>query len=81
VFEEWVGEASVFGFEILPQRKSSALKHMAGALPTDGVGCTLSVGREVEMEIPDKGTWNQTGEANFRRPQTQVRRRRWRALG
>ena len=28
-----------------------------------------------------KGTWNQTGEANFRRAQTQVRRRRWRALG
>jgi hypothetical protein len=26
----------------------------AGALHTDGVGCTLSVGREVKMEIPAK---------------------------
>jgi len=30
----------------------SSLKNLAGALPTDGVGCTLSVGREVKMEIP-----------------------------
>ncbi len=53
VFEEWVGEASVFGFEILLQPlESSALKHLAGALPTDGGACTLSVGREVKMEIP-----------------------------
>jgi hypothetical protein len=47
VFEEWVGEAPVFGFEILPQPPEKALhliKNLAGALPTDGVGCTLSVG-------------------------------------
>src|ERR1039458_5806234 len=29
-------------------------KHLAGALHVDGVGCTLSVGREVKMEIPDQ---------------------------
>jgi hypothetical protein len=63
VFEEWMGEASVFGFEILPRRrKGSALKNPAGALHTDGVGCTLSAGREVKMEIPDK-----TKEANRRK--------------
>src|SRR5437879_13179283 len=33
--------------------KGSALKNLAGALHTDGVACTLSVGREVKMEIPD----------------------------
>lgn len=33
-------------------RKGSALKNLAGALHADGVGCTLSVGREVKMEIP-----------------------------
>ncbi len=33
------------------RRKGSALKHLAGALHTDGVGCTSSVGREVKMEI------------------------------
>lgn len=34
------------------RRKGSALKNLAGALHADGVGCTLSVGREVKMEIP-----------------------------
>ena len=34
------------------RRKGSALKNLAGALHTDGGGCTLSVGREVKMEIP-----------------------------
>jgi len=34
------------------RRKDSALKHLAGALHADGGGCTLSVGREVKMEIP-----------------------------
>ena len=29
-----------------------ALKNLAGALHTDGVGHTLSVGREVKMETP-----------------------------
>jgi hypothetical protein len=46
VFEEWVGEASVFGFEIFRSRqKGSALKNLAGALHTDGGGCTLSAGQ------------------------------------
>jgi hypothetical protein len=30
----------------------SAFNNLAGALHTDRVGCTLSVGREVKMEIP-----------------------------
>jgi hypothetical protein len=34
------------------RRKGSALKNLAGALHADRVGCTLSVGREVKMEIP-----------------------------
>jgi hypothetical protein len=34
------------------RRKGSALQNLAGALHTDGVGCMLSVGREVKMEIP-----------------------------
>jgi PEP-CTERM motif len=54
VFEEWVGEASVFGFEILPQPSERlCLKNLAGALHTDGGGCTLSVGREGKMGILD----------------------------
>jgi hypothetical protein len=33
VFEEWVGEASVCDFEIVPQpSESSAVKNLAGAL-------------------------------------------------
>jgi hypothetical protein len=53
VFEEWVGEASVLTLRFCrSRRKSSALKNLAGALYTDGVGCTLSVGRKVKMEIP-----------------------------
>ena len=35
-------------------RKGSALKDLAGALHTDAGGCTLSVGRELTMEIPAK---------------------------
>jgi hypothetical protein len=34
--------------------KGSALKNLAGALHTEAVRCTLSVGREVKTEIPDK---------------------------
>ena len=34
------------------RRKFSALKNLAGALPTDGIGFTLSVVWEVKMEIP-----------------------------
>ena len=53
MFEEWVGEASVFGFEILPQPSERfCTQNLAGALHTDGVGYTLSVGQEVKMEIP-----------------------------
>jgi len=33
------------------RRKNSSLKNLAGALRTDGVKCTSSVGREVKMEI------------------------------
>src|ERR1039458_1983556 len=52
VFEEWVGEASVLALRFWRgRRKGSALKNMAEALQTDGLGCTLSVGREVKMEI------------------------------
>jgi hypothetical protein len=54
VFEEWVGEASVFGVEILPQPSERlCTQNLAGTLHTDGVGSMLSVGREVKMEIPD----------------------------
>jgi len=40
------------GAMMISRRKGSALKNLAGALHTDGGGCTLSVGREVKMEIP-----------------------------
>ena len=33
-------------------QKGSALENLAGALPADGVGCTLSLVWEVKMEIP-----------------------------
>jgi len=36
------------------RRKGSALRNLAGTLHTDGAACTLSVGREVKMEIPAK---------------------------
>jgi len=42
VFEEWVGEASVLALRFCrSRRKGSALKNLAGALHTDGGGCTL----------------------------------------
>ena len=48
-----MGEASVFGFEILPQPSERlCTQNLARALHADGVECTLSVGREVKMEIP-----------------------------
>jgi hypothetical protein len=34
------------------RRKGRAVKNLAGTLHADRVGCTLSVGREVKMEIP-----------------------------
>jgi len=36
------------------RRKGSPLKNLAGALHADGIGCTLSAGREVKMEIAAK---------------------------
>jgi hypothetical protein len=53
VCESEVGEASVFGFEILPP-SSERLRapKLVGALHADGFQCTLSVIREVEMQIP-----------------------------
>jgi hypothetical protein len=55
VFEEWVGQASVLGFQILPQPSERlCTQNLAGALHIDGVGCMLSVGREVKIEIPVK---------------------------
>ena len=35
---------------LTPPSEGSALKNLAGALPTDEVGSTLSVGREVKMK-------------------------------
>src|SRR6266481_3433161 len=46
---------SVFGFEILPQPSERlCIQNLAGALYSEGAGCTLSLGPEVKMEIPDK---------------------------
>ena len=54
-WQEWVGEASVFGFEICRhRRKCTALKNLTGALYADGVQSTLWVIREVKMEIPEQ---------------------------
>jgi len=53
VFEEWVGEGQFLALRFCRgRRKGSALKNLAGALHTDEGECTLSVGREVKMEIP-----------------------------
>ena len=51
--EKRVREAQFWalGFSYNRQR-GSALKNLAGALPADGVGCTLSLVWEVKMEIP-----------------------------
>ena len=51
---EWVGEGQFLALRFCRgRRKGSALKNLARALHTDGVGGTLSVGREVKMEILD----------------------------
>jgi hypothetical protein len=56
VLEEWVGERQFLALKFCrSRRKGSALKNVAGALQTDGGGCTLSVGREVKMEILVEG--------------------------
>jgi len=52
VFEERVEKRQFLTLRFCcGRRKGSALKNLAGALHTDGVGCTSSVGREVKMEI------------------------------
>jgi len=54
VSEEWVGKRQFLALRFCrSRRKGSALKNLAGALHTDRVVCTLSVGGEVKMEIPD----------------------------
>ena len=51
--EEWVGEAQFLALGFCHGcRKGSGLKNLAGALHADGVGCTLSIGRKVKIEIP-----------------------------
>ncbi len=37
--------------------RRKALKDLAGALHVDGVQCTLSIGREIKMEIPATLLW------------------------
>jgi hypothetical protein len=51
------GEEPILCFEIMPQPTERLCTiNLAGALNTDGGGFTLSVGREVKMEIPDQTT-------------------------
>jgi hypothetical protein len=45
------------------RRKGAALKNLAGALHTDRVECTLSVSREVKIEIP--ANYNNTQECDM----------------
>jgi len=55
VSEEWVGKRQFLALRFCHGRlNGSAFNNLAGALHTDRVGCTLSVGREVKMEIPGK---------------------------
>jgi hypothetical protein len=68
VSEEWVGKRQFLALRFCrSRRKGSALKNLAGALHTDRVGCTLSVGGEVKMEIPvrwccvDRLSWQVIG--------------------
>jgi hypothetical protein len=54
VFEEWVEKHQFLALRFFrSHRKGAAHKNLAAALHTDGGECTLSVGREVKMEIPD----------------------------
>ena len=51
--EEWVGKRQFLALRFCHGRlNGSTFNNLAGALHTDRVGCTLSVGREVKMEIP-----------------------------
>ena len=53
VSEEWVGKRQFLALRFCHGRlNGSAFNNLAGALHTDRVGRTLSVGREVKMEIP-----------------------------
>jgi hypothetical protein len=55
VSEEWVGKRQFLALRFCHGRlNGSAFNNLAGALHTDRVACTLSVGREVKMEIPVK---------------------------
>ena len=54
--------ANFFGFGTLPRpSERPCTQNLVGALHTDGVGCTLAVGREVKIEIPDQ-TLNRDGD-------------------
>jgi hypothetical protein len=53
VSEEWVGKRQFLALRFCHGRlNGSTFNNLAGALHTDRVGCTLSVGRQVKMEIP-----------------------------
>ena len=53
VSEEWVGRRQFLALRFCHGRlNGSAFNNLAGALHTDRVACTLSVGGEVIMEIP-----------------------------
>jgi hypothetical protein len=55
VSKKWVREAQLGALGFSRNRlNNSALKNVAGTLPTGGDGYALSVGREVKTEIPVK---------------------------
>ena len=61
VSEEWVGNCQFLALRFCHGRlNGSAFNNLAGALHTDRVVCTLSVGGEVKMEIPVIMTYDVT---------------------
>ena len=51
--EEWVGKRQFLALRFCHGRLNGpTFNNLAGALHTDRIGCTVSVGREVKMEIP-----------------------------
>ena len=56
VSEEWVGEASVLGFGILPRPSERLCTQKTGRSIACRRGRVYIVGREVKTEIPAKGT-------------------------
>jgi hypothetical protein len=53
VFEEWREKRQFLALRFCRgRRKGSALKNLVRTLHADGIGYTLSAGREVKMEIP-----------------------------